>query len=171
MSSPTQQDAAIKLLQRTRPRLLILSPPCTLFSQLQNLNPEKGTSEWMRKLGEARALLRYAIRATEEQVRLGGYFIFEHPLNASSWHEHSVLRVAALEGVGSTVIDQCAYGCAVPTRTERDRLANQLAYFPICPQCYARSPNDAPDASGMSHFNRGAQRKPRTTQLASAELL
>ena len=37
------QDEAMRLLHRTKPYLLILSPPCTLFSQMQRRNINRGS--------------------------------------------------------------------------------------------------------------------------------
>ena len=39
------QKRALKLIEEHRPKFLMLSPPCTLFSILQKLNPGKGTPE------------------------------------------------------------------------------------------------------------------------------
>ena len=55
-----------------------------MYSQLQNLNPRKGSPEWLRQMAEAQVMVRFAMRAAEEQMRLGGYFIYEHPQAATS---------------------------------------------------------------------------------------
>ena len=46
------------------------------------------------------------------QHAAGRYFVYEHPLGASSWKLASVARVAAMPGVTTTVVDMCAYGLA-----------------------------------------------------------
>ena len=104
------------------------------------------------------------MRAIEEQIKLGSYFIFEHPLNASSWREHSVLRVASLEGVGTTVIDQCAYGLRsvdnigeAPARTSTRLLSN-------LPTLLTKQTSDAKVVSDTSYFSRVEQKMPRTIQ-------
>ena len=42
---PTDQAKARRMLQKDKPELLVASPPCTRFSNLQNLNKK----EWRRE--------------------------------------------------------------------------------------------------------------------------
>ena len=40
-SKPKKREKAIRFLNETKPAMLILSPPCTMFSAMQNINLHK----------------------------------------------------------------------------------------------------------------------------------
>ena len=70
------KEAARSLLRRTRPKLLIASPPCTLFSLLQNLSG--GVKDNVR-MQEAIDMVDFAVELCIMQHRAGRKFVFEHP--------------------------------------------------------------------------------------------
>eukprot|EP00973_Karenia_brevis_P013605 1846518-Karenia_brevis.AAC.1 len=70
-------------VRQAKPLVLILSPPCTTFSRLQNLNP--WTDKREREMWRGSRLLKFAMELAQEQINQGRYFIFEHPQAASSW--------------------------------------------------------------------------------------
>ena len=76
------REAAKNLLDETRPELSIAFPPCTLFSQMQNMSggPRDGD-----KYLEAVKMVELALEMCEMQVRAGRKLIFEHPAFATSW--------------------------------------------------------------------------------------
>ena len=67
--------AAWNLFYKTRPKLLVCSPPCTLFSQIQGLNGPPDPE----KLRQAIQYLEICISMCKVQHRAGRKFIFEHP--------------------------------------------------------------------------------------------
>ena len=95
------------LLKKSRPRLLVASPPCTTFSSLQNL---RKTSMPDADRRQGLALLEVAVKACRLQHRAGHYFMLEHPLTASSWREQCVRDLLKVDGVFTVVLDQCEYG-------------------------------------------------------------
>ena len=83
---PEHQRELLQLLRERRPDAVVLSPPCTAFSQMQNINKHRMDSEiWDSKVREGIAYLDYTAKIIKEQIRLGGVFVFEHPRNATSW--------------------------------------------------------------------------------------
>ena len=74
-----------------KPELLILCPPCTLFSSLQNLSPN-GLPETRcpERWEDALMMLRFAVELCLIQHRAGRSFMFEHPCTASSWEDRSL---------------------------------------------------------------------------------
>ena len=65
-----------RLRQARRSRLLIASPPCTVFSPLQIMRSTvMPPEEWE----EAMEMLRVAVDACTRQHREGNWFVFEHP--------------------------------------------------------------------------------------------
>ena len=99
------------LLRRSRPKLLIASPPCTLFSTLQNLT---GGVQDGPKYREAVAMVELAVEMCIEQCRNKRYFIFEHPRSATSWRLPCLQRLASLPGMRYSDFDMCCFGMTQP---------------------------------------------------------
>ena len=106
------RDKALDLVRRDKPYLLIGSPPCTAWSNLQNLNACRpgGRAKVDAAKQRARIHLVFCVRLYREQLRAGRYFLHEHPKLASSWAEDCVKSLAQDPTVMKTEIDQCAYG-------------------------------------------------------------
>eukprot|EP00435_Cladocopium_sp_Y103_P028086 s2384_g7.t1 len=103
-----------RYIQDIKPGLVVISPPCTLFSLLQNLTnrSEKPESEhrYLRRLIEAKVLLRFGIEIAFEVLKYGGTFVFEHPLTSRAWMETFMQKLINHPEVHMTVGDQCRYG-------------------------------------------------------------
>ena len=85
---------AEKLLNAQRPELLIGSPMCTPFSNLQNLNNAKRDPEVVaREQAAGRRHLAWCCHLYQRQMARGGYFLHEHPAFATSWKEPCVLKL------------------------------------------------------------------------------
>ena len=104
------QAKALRLIAQHKPNFLILSPPCTMFSNLQNLNRSKGSKEWLKKYEKALELFRFSLLVCLIQQRSGRYFMLEHPSGASSWRTREALDVLAMRGVHTVKVDMCAFG-------------------------------------------------------------
>ena len=101
-----------RMVRRDKPQLLVVSPPCTLFSQLQNLSPyglpeRRRPHEW-RKACE---MVIFAVELCRMQQQAGRAFVFEHPRSATSWEVVPELRdlLNSLD-VFESVLDMCVYG-------------------------------------------------------------
>jgi len=109
LSCGSRQKKAIGMLRRDKPKLLVVSPPCTLFSILQNLSgkPEdRVPGEWKKAI----ELLNFAVELCLEQHRLGGVFIFEHPKSATSWKLPSLRKLREKEGILEATCHMCSFG-------------------------------------------------------------
>lgn len=111
---PRERRRAMEEVRRQCPALVIGSPPCEMFSTLQNLNQEIPADVWNQRMHDARQLLEFAITVYWEQLLGGRYFVHEHPLAATSWRLPSVQRLAKEKGVYLVHADQCAYGQHLP---------------------------------------------------------
>ena len=79
LADPDVLEEAAVLLKRDKPSLLILSPPCTKFSNLLRL----GGREVPRALWiHAVRMVNAAVRLAEIQLEAGRHFVFEHPLTS-----------------------------------------------------------------------------------------
>ena len=115
---PSDRAKAMRLYEESQPELVVLSPPCTEFSRLQDLNRYLHGDKYRELHDELkrRAVkhLEFCFRFAKMQMRKGRYFLFEHPAGASSWNEPCVQRLLKLPGVEVTEADQCQFGLVTP---------------------------------------------------------
>ena len=112
----TDVKAMLDYIDMHQPMFVNGSPPCTLFSQLQNLTKNKrDEDDFQRRLEEARHMLRVAVAAYNRQVKSNRFFLHEHPLTATSWAEPEMQRLLATPGVYFIRADQCQFGLSTWT--------------------------------------------------------
>ena len=112
-----------------QPKVMVLSPPCTLFSQLMMMWGRKsmGEEKYQRRLLEARRLLDFAAEIAAFQMARNRFFIFEHPDGASSWNERCLTDLQDEDNeVFVTRFDQCVYGLKCPYTQEPIRKRTRL---------------------------------------------
>ena len=107
----SDRKRARAMVLKDRPGLLILSPPCTLFSHLQNLHPQglpnvRAPAAW----AEAIVFIEFAMELAEVQRRAGQCFVFEHPPAATSWKLACLIEMMSKDGVEECVFDMCTFG-------------------------------------------------------------
>ena len=106
---------ALRLFETHRPIFTMLSPPCTMYSPLQNANLGKMSEEVKkRRFSEADCLLNFSMHIAEQQTACARLFCFEHPQKASSWKRESVMKAAGLPNVQKISFDQCRVGLTTP---------------------------------------------------------
>ena len=111
LSKAAVRQRVRKLVVETKPFMLIGSPPCTLFSTLQNLSRGKRDNEKFEKeMNIAKKHIWFCIELYQLQMEGGRYFLHEHPEGATSWKLPEIIKLAAKEGVETTVCDMCAFG-------------------------------------------------------------
>ena len=91
------RDRAWEYIGKHRPQLIIGSPMCQMFSQLQTLSG--WTEEKSRRWCEAREHIKFMIAVYRHQLRQGRWFLHEHPHGASSWSLEEVRKLMQEEGV------------------------------------------------------------------------
>ena len=108
LSRKDKRDQAKKKLHEQGPALLIGTPMCTPFTVLQRAPDKKRPTETvMSEKEHGRLHLGFMCELYQEQHARGGYFLQEHPDQASSWQEPCIQRVLSLGGVGRVTGDQC----------------------------------------------------------------
>ena len=111
------RERARQLVRTTEPLLVIGSPPCTMFSPLQNLNKNKWDAEEHKKaMHTAQEHVKFCLEIYRMQAQAGRYFLHEHPNAASSWEMPEVMKLAMQPCVDMAVCDMCAFGLMVRDR-------------------------------------------------------
>eukprot|EP00435_Cladocopium_sp_Y103_P074854 s296_g51.t1 len=108
--------ACLRAISERKPKFLMVSPPCTMYSALQRLFNLKKMSEEEKaaRFLEADNLLDFAMRLCKMQSDGGRYFCFEHPHRASSWQRDCVKAIEGLDGTFTVSFDQCRTGLVAP---------------------------------------------------------
>ena len=84
-SLKAMRDEATKILLEEEPLMLVGSPPCTMWSILQNGNRWRySDAEWQQKLDDAHVHIDLCLKVFELQRRAGRFFLYEHPRTATS---------------------------------------------------------------------------------------
>ena len=107
-SREEDRKRAWRYIKVEKPKLIIGSPPCTMFSALQYMHKE--TPERVERLAEAKRHMEFMTEVYEHQLARGWWFLHEHPHSAASWRLKGVWEMCLKPGVQVTVADQCMYG-------------------------------------------------------------
>ena len=136
------RSLSLELLAWFNILFLILSPPCTIFSELQRLwNIKKWSREvFQGKWNEGMVYLAHSMDAAMAQIRAGRYFVFEHPWRASSWQTPPVRAVMSQPGVQVMDFDQCCLGLTskvskMPMRKRTKLMTNSGAVVRLFQGC------------------------------------
>ena len=107
-SQEEHKERALKYIRENQPKLIIGSPMCTMFSQLQRLSG--WSEEKQRRWREDRRHLKFMAQVYRIQMTQGRWFLHEHPASASSWSLKEITDLMDMGGVGVVQADQCMYG-------------------------------------------------------------
>ena len=111
---------AVKYVLTEKPKLVIGSPMCTLFSLLQEINIAKHghDPEWMeafqKRLDKAKRHIRFCIQLYKLQMSQGRYWLHEHPWSARSWRMPEMEQLAADPRSIKVKADMCQFGLRSP---------------------------------------------------------
>ena len=122
-----QRKKARALIDKHKPAVLILSPPCRFYSQLRNLSNFKrdpAVLQWEEQ--EATCHMDFAIELAENQVKTGRGFILEQPAKAASWKLAKMDKLLAMPYVYQIHLDMCRF----ELRAKRGPFAGQLVKKP-----------------------------------------
>ena len=106
---------AIEAILHDDPWIIGGSPPCTMFSLLQQLNVHKfgHLSEWKKAFDEKKRVaeehMRFCVQLYRLQVSRGRYFVHEHPGGATSWDLQFMSDLEKVNGVVRVQADQCMH--------------------------------------------------------------
>ncbi len=136
-SRKEKRDKAKRRVDEDKPMMVIVSPMCGPFSQLQEVfnYPKMEKSKVEEKLEAALEHLKFAVEICLQQQRAGRLFLFEHPSTASSWYSESIKLLASVTGVYHVKFDFCMAGMktknkageSVPAKKRTGVLTNSSA--------------------------------------------
>lgn len=125
----TKEDRARaeEYVRTQKPKLLVGSPMCTMFSQLQKFTP--WTPDKQRKADRDRRHMQFVVKLYRIQAEEGRLFLHEHPAHATSWKIPEVERLQRQQGVYTVTGDQCMYGLATRGKGGRYTPARKSTKF------------------------------------------
>ena len=107
---PEKRQKAYRMVQEEKPMLLIGSPMCTAFSNLQKFNRRKNPAMHQRMLDYAVMHISFCISLYRLQMAEGRYFLHEHPWWATSWKLPQMVKLMDEFGVFTVRGDMCRFG-------------------------------------------------------------
>lgn len=122
LSLRTHREEAWALIEKENPDWVIIGPPCTQFSSLQNLNhPRMDPDRVKRLLREARGHLKLACRLYRRQIRVGNFsctniLLLPHPGSSQRSSASCKPRVLAQRRAINADLD-----CTRQTKTDDKR--------------------------------------------------
>ena len=116
------QMEATSIIDREKPRVLMLCPKCSARSALQNLSRFRRDPKIVeQELAESRKHFNFCVDLALRQYNAGRGFMFEQPRNATSWQDPYIRFLASLPGVQFVDVDMCMHGMRVEgTRNNED---------------------------------------------------
>ena len=106
---------ALRLVRTHCPFFTMLSPPCTMYRSMQNLNLGKMLpAVKAQRFQEAHCLLDFAMMLAQNRINENRFFCHEHPQKATSWQGESVRRILQNPGVQLVAFDQRRVGLKTP---------------------------------------------------------
>ena len=110
----------MKIIENEDVEIVMGSPPCTMYSQVQKLSEkvrtpghpgrEAARARYAKKFSEAEAHLKFCAFIYWMQDKRGKYYLHEHPRRASSWDTACMKKIEALTNNVKVRSDMCAFG-------------------------------------------------------------
>ena len=111
LSDPKKREKARRIIKEQQPELIVACPMCGPFSSWMQVNYTKVSEKEVRqKLYEALKHLKFALEICKEQHEAGRLFVFEHPVQATSWGTRMMKRILNMAEVEAVNFDFCSLG-------------------------------------------------------------
>ena len=122
------QQQAWDVIRKTSPSVILLAPPCTAWSQMQNINNRRDV---LAKQKAQLPLLSFVYAVCAYQQGQGKYFVVENPKTSGLWYQESMAQLLQLQGVNWHDIDLCRLGMVDPlTRRPYKKSLSLLTNIP-----------------------------------------
>ena len=96
-----------------KPDILLMSPPCTKLSQLQNLTPDErrlDMRQFEKDLAEAVAMVNWCVKLARLQRQRGAHYIFEAADGGATWKLKSLVDFQTQYGDPMASVPGCSVG-------------------------------------------------------------
>jgi hypothetical protein len=106
-----KRDKAEAMIEKGSAMLLVGSPMCSAFSQLQTFNWRKmGSEKVSRLIRDGSRHLRFCAKLYRMQLEQGLYFLHEHSAHAKSWKDPTICKLMEDYRVNTVVGSMCMFG-------------------------------------------------------------
>ena len=140
-NDPEKAAKAKQLIKDKKALLVIGSPMCSAFSQLQSINFSKMTKEEVDKVVQyGTRHLEFCIELYNIQINQGLYFLHEHPWGARSWKHEGIQNILNRRGVQCVCGDMCTFGM-LQSDEQGEGLIKKMTGFMTNPPEVARELN------------------------------
>ena len=110
-NNPDKVRKAKKLIQDTKPLLLLGSPMCSAFSTMNNINFSRMSPQDVEEVVQyGKRHLEVCLDLYRTHMRNKLYFLHEHPATARSWKLEEVQRIMNRKDVRTVTGDMCRFG-------------------------------------------------------------
>ena len=99
------------IVERQKPKVIFLAPPCTPWSQMQNINDRAKVEEQRQ---QAVPLLNFCREIAKYQASLNRYFVIENPSTSKIWTTRQFQEIANIPGTSWRNTDFCMFGMKDP---------------------------------------------------------
>ena len=116
LTRPAEREDLLDSIRETRPRLVIIEFPCTLWSSLSRMN-YRGSSGRQRLEGlrrEQRPFLQLTADIAHLQREAGDDFLVENPQNSEARKEKVIQELEEANWTWTTIGHMCRYGLRSP---------------------------------------------------------
>ncbi|CAK9020086.1 unnamed protein product [Durusdinium trenchii] len=105
------RKAALALIKKTKPYVVVLAFPCSAWSQLLALNAAVN----LEKLrAEAHELVAFAIEVAQLQLKSGRHYLMENPRSSMAWKLEVMEDFVTSTGALEVVVDMCRFNLRAP---------------------------------------------------------
>ena len=105
------RKAALALIKKTKPYVVVLAFPCSAWSQLLALNAAVN----LEKLrAEAHELVAFAIEVAQLQLKSGRHYLMENPRSSMAWKLEVMEDFVTSTGALKVVVDMCRFNLRAP---------------------------------------------------------
>ncbi len=136
--SVEKQISCLKMIQSSSVQVVMLSPPCTAFSKMQDSNWNRMPDLQRRKQCEEGAkMLVFACAVAQMQSAAGRFWVLEHPHAALSWKMPPILDLMNLPNVKLSTFDMCLFGlCSITKKLPMRKRSHLLSNLAVVDECF-----------------------------------
>eukprot|EP00971_Amphidinium_carterae_P349761 6491208-Amphidinium_carterae.2 len=127
VQQPRIRQQVWQYVHKTRPTLIVMSPPCTAFCAWSRLNRVNHPKTWQLSMQVGSACSRLASQLAAEQMRMGRHFIVEQPAGSTMFTRSEWQSLGQAQRIYKVSFPQCAVGLRSPLGRPIRKMTTLLA--------------------------------------------